>query len=170
VNPHEPTDFPPGSPGKAEVMAERLRLGLPLSHPLDAGPRRRETPAPESPGPETTPEPGLPPHAALPPAPAADDRLIADAYREGHSIAALAALTGYSPAAVRKSLRRQGVTRQPRGRTRLPPEVEVRMAELYRGGHGIAAVAALTGYGVTTVWTSLVRQGVALRPPGRPHP
>jgi hypothetical protein len=164
MNPHVPTDSPPGSPDKADVMAERRRLGLPLSHPLDAGARYHAA------QPGEPPAAGLAPHDAPLPVTADEDRRIADAYREGHSINALAALTGYSPAAVRKSLRRQGVTRQPRGRTRLPPEVEVRMAELYRGGHGIAAVAALTGYGVTTVWTSLVRQGVALRPPGRPHP
>jgi transposase-like protein len=144
-------------------MAERLRLGLPLSHPLDAGPRRAAAQPGEPPAADPTPP-------AAPPPVTDDDRRIADAYREGHSIHALAALTGYSPAAVRKALRRQGVVRRPRGRTRLPPEVEVRMAELYRGGQSIAAVAARTGYGPTTVWISLVRQGVALRPPGRPPP
>jgi hypothetical protein len=44
------------------------------------------------------------------------------------------------------------------------------MAELYRDGQSIATVAARTGYGPTTVWISLVRQGVALRRPGRPQP
>jgi hypothetical protein len=81
VNPHEPTAFPPGSPGKAAVMAERLRLGLPLSHPLDAGPGR----AAARPGGPPAADPAPP---AAPPPVTDDDRRIADAYREGHSIQA----------------------------------------------------------------------------------
>jgi hypothetical protein len=126
VNPHEPTDYPPGSPAKLEVLAERLRLGLPLSHPLDAGHGRA--------GP-----PGLPPHQVPPP----------------------------TAPAVRKSPRRQEVVRRPQVRPRTPSEAEVRMVELYQGGHSIRAVAALTGYSPTGVRTALRRQGVACRPRSR---
>ncbi len=31
-----PTSYPPRSKGKLRVMARRLRMGLPLFHPLDA--------------------------------------------------------------------------------------------------------------------------------------
>jgi hypothetical protein len=147
VNPHEPTDFPPGSPGKLEVMAERLRLGLPLSHPLDADHGRAGPPGPRP-----------------PPAPAGEDRRVAAAYRAGHDIGAVAALVGRSATAVRKSPRRQGVALRPR----TPPEVQLRMAELYRAGHGIPAVAALTGHSPTGVRAALRRQGVAFRPRGGP--
>jgi hypothetical protein len=142
-------------------MAERLRLGLPLSHPLDAGPRGRSAPAPETSGPAALPLNKL----QLPLTPEEDLR-IAEAYRAGRSLTAVASLLGRSATAVWKSLRRQGVALRPRVRPRVPPEARRRMAELYRAGHGIPAVAALTGYGPTTVRTSLVRQGVALRPRG----
>jgi transposase len=151
MNPHEPTDFPPGSPGKAFVMAERLRLGLPLSHPLDAGHGRA---VPRGPRP--------------PPAPAGEDRRIAAAYRAGHNIEAVAALVGRSATAVGESLRRQGVALRPRVRPRLAAEAELRMAQLYRGGHSIRAVAALTGYSPTGVRAALRRQGLAFRPRGGP--
>jgi transposase len=147
VNPHEPTDFPPGSPGKLEVMAERLRLGLPLFHLLDADYGRAGPPGPRP-----------------PPAPVGEDRRIAAAYRAGHSIEAVAVLLGRSATAVRNSLQRQEVVRRSQGRPRTPPEVELRMAQLYHGGHSIRAVAALTGYSPTGVRTALRRQGLAFRP------
>jgi hypothetical protein len=149
MNPHEPTDFPPGSPGKLEVMAERLRLGLPLFNLLDADYGRAGHPGPRP-----------------SPASAGEDRRIASTYRAGQSIETVAVLLGRSATAVRNSLQRQGVVRRPQGRPRTPSEAGLRMAQLYQGGHSIRAVAALTGYSPTGVRTALQRQGVACRPLG----
>jgi hypothetical protein len=161
MDPREPTDSPPGSPGKAEVLAERLRLGLPLFHPLDAGPRGRTTEGPEASAPATL---RLDKHQM--PLTPEEDAQIAAAYRAGHSVTAVANLVRRSTTAVKKSLRRQGIALRPRARPRLPRELQLRMVELYRAGHGIPAVAALTGCSPTGVRISLRRQGVACRPRG----
>ena len=161
MDPRKPTDSPPGSPGKSEVLAERLRLGLPLFHPLDAGPRGRTRGALETSEPAALPLNKL----QLPLTPE-EDLQIAEAYRAGRSVTAVATLLGRSTTAVKRSLRRQGIALRPRVRPRVPPEVQLRMVELYRAGHGIPAVAALTGCSPTGVRISLRRHGVACRPRG----
>ncbi len=54
-------------------------------------------------------------------------------------------------------------------RTVLDTHGAARAADLYRSGHSLADIAFVLRVGVTPVRNALLRNGVALRQPGRPR-
>jgi transposase-like protein len=93
---------------------------------------------------------------------------VADAYRAGATVTALATLHGVSASTICRVLDRAGVPRRSRGkRVSGVPGREADVAGAYQAGATIQEIADRYGCSTKPINDALTRAGVTRRPPGR---